>query len=202
MLQQSVLTRVLWLLHKTVPSNKWQLQNDASRPALIHGWSLTSYKIMSSALNTPSDYHYSTYFLYENIWTKKLWTYLMHLLPMLLNNTNIKTLKSHQSVGISIREGIKLKLSGNILSYIHTLSRPQWVGWAQCTKHSNTLWDFLILLSQCPAALLLWEGIRKDWLNGCSSYVQVWGPVFILKKHSRFKLCGFYSQSLFPHFLF
>lgn len=101
-----------------------------------------------------------------------------------------------------IREGLKLKLPGNILSYIHTLSRPQWVGWAQCTKHPNTLWDFLILLSQCPAALLLWEGIRKDWLNGCSSYVHVWGPAFILKKHSRFKLCGFYSQSLLPHFLF
>lgn len=124
---------------------------------------------------------------YEHIWC-------ICLIPMLLNNTNIKILKSHQSMGISIRECLKLELPGNILSYIHTLSRPQWVGWVQCTKHPNTLWDFLILLSQCSAALLLWEAIRKDWLNGYSSYVQVWGPVFIFKKHSRFKLYGFYLR--------
>lgn len=47
---------------------------------------------------------------------------------MLLDDANIKILKSHQSVGISIGECLKLKLPGNFLSYIHTVSRPQRVG--------------------------------------------------------------------------
>lgn len=61
---------------------------------------------------------------------------------MLLNNTNIKTLKHHQPMDSSIEECLMLQLPGKRLSYIHTVSRPQKVAHcvelnAQNTKHTS-----------------------------------------------------------------